>query len=240
MGADWVVAFFDLELQAASGVRVGAGRGGTADATDLPILREPSGLPIIPGSSMKGVLRSAAERLLRRVDESLACDILSPTHCLAGRTVVDSVGLATLCWTCQVFGNPAKAGRLAVYDLVADRADTVVRDGVAIDRAELKAKPGAKYDYEVVPPGVVFRSRLRLDDPEPGDMGLIITLLDLLDAGVITVGGGASRGLGQLRYRMPPRITRLRASTFHTDVGDSPVDIDAERSAFNARLGGGA
>ncbi len=244
MAADWVVTFFDLDLEAASGVRVGVGRGGAADSTDLPLMRDPFWRPIIPGSSLKGVLRSAAERLLRGVDPRLACDILvedvrsENKRCLAGKQTVEPDDLRSLCWMCRLFGNPFQAGRLTAFDLVADRTETVVRDGVAIDRGELKAKDGAKYDYEVSPPGTIYRGRLRLDDPEPGEVGLVVTLLDLLDEGVVTVGGGASRGLGRLRFRTPPTVTQFRASAFVPGSPPSVVDVAAERAAFAARLEG--
>mgnify|MGYP001771061691 FL=1 len=211
---------------------------GAADATDLPLLRDPLGRPLIPGSSLKGVLRSSAERLLRGIRQDLACDILAKDYCLAGTRTPSDEQLETLCWTCRLFGNPAKAGRLVCFDLVADQDRTIVRDGVAIDRAELKAKHGAKFDYEVCPPGTVFRGRIRLDDPEPGDVGLLAGLLDLMDAGLITVGGGVSRGLGQLRYRIRPTFTQIRAATFVPTAAPAPVDLDRERRAFGERLEG--
>lgn len=239
MAADWVVTFIDLELEALSGIRVGMGRGGPAEATDLPLLRDPAGRPLIPGSSFKGVLRSAAERLLRGIRNDLACDVLSNSaRCLAGKRSASPGDLERLCWTCRIFGHPLKAGRLVAFDLMADSTATVIRDGVAIDRAELKAKDGAKYDYEVAPPGTLFRGRLRLDDPEPGDLGLLLTLLDLVDAGVVTVGGGASRGLGRLRHKTPPAVKQLRASSFVPGAEPSLVDVAAERAAYAARLGG--
>jgi len=236
VAADWIVAFVDLELEAASGIRVGAGRGSPQDATDLPLLRDPAGRPVIPGSSFKGVLRSAAERLLRGVDLRLACDVLSDDRCLAGKRAASLSDLERLCWTCRLFGNPFKAGRLTAFDLVADSTDTVVRDGVAIDRAELIVKGSQKYDYEVAPPGTVFRGRLRIDDPEPGDIGLVATLLDLVDAGLITVGGGASRGLGRLIYRSAPVFAQVRAAAFVPGAAPEVVDLAAERAAYARRL----
>lgn len=184
------------------------------------------------------MLRSSAERVLRGVRPGLACDVLSADRCLAGRRQATDEDLASLCWTCRLFGNPFKAGRLVVFDLIADRADTVVRDGVAIDRAELKAKDGAKYDYEVSPPGTLFRGRIRLDDPEPGDIGLVATLLDLVDAGLVTIGGGSSRGLGRLAYRTRPRFTQIRAASFVPGAPASAVDLEAERLAYLSRLEG--
>ncbi len=236
MSTDWVVCTLDLELEAVSGVRVGATAAPTVQAgTDLPVLRTPSGDPLVPGSSFKGVLRSAAERLLRGRGLR-ACDPLQDP-CLGDRRDISPTDLEQgLCWTCQLFGSRHKASRVWVGDLVAVGGRTFVRDGVAIDRGELKAAEGLKYDYEVVAPGTVFRGQLRIDDPEDGDLGLLLSLLDLLDAGMVTVGGGASRGLGRVRLRRPPAVTVLRASTFRPGSLGEQADLERERAAFETRL----
>jgi CRISPR/Cas system CSM-associated protein Csm3 (group 7 of RAMP superfamily) len=112
----------------------------------------------------------------------------------------------------------------------------VIRDGVAIDRNELKAADGLKYDYEVVVPGTRFAGGLRVDDPAPGDVGLLLGLLELLDLGVITVGGGASRGLGRLRLTRPPTARRLQASTWVPGADPAPMDLDRQREEFQMML----
>jgi len=60
--------------------RIGAGRSIAVDEPDLPVLRTVDGLPYIPGSSLKGALRSHVEALLRTIqtlpdveDRNLAC-----------------------------------------------------------------------------------------------------------------------------------------------------------------------
>ncbi len=53
-------------------LRVGKGAGGLGEV-DLPVVRLPSGEPFIPGSSIKGVLRSIAESLVRS-EREFACE----------------------------------------------------------------------------------------------------------------------------------------------------------------------
>lgn len=235
MSRDWSICFLDLALEAVSGVRVGVGRAATVEVgTDLPVLRTPDGNPVIPGSSFKGVLRSAAERLLRAHNVSLACDPLA-SPCIAGSETPTYQELEDrLCWTCKLFGNPHWAARIQVGDLVARGARTFVRDGVAIDRAESKAADRLKYDYEVVAPGAVFEGRIRMEDPAEGEVGLILAILDLIDLGVVTVGGGASRGLGRLRVTRTIATT-VRASAF--PVEPALLDLEGERRAFQNRFG---
>jgi CRISPR-associated protein Csm3 len=241
--ADWTVVLFDLAVEAVSGVRVGGPRSANV-GTDAPVLRDARG-PLLPGSSLKGVLRAAAERLLRGTAiQPPVCDILA-SPCggqPSGRDQqVEPVDLERLCLVCRLFGSPWVGSRLYVGDLVIHgdaAAVTVVRDGVAIDRDELKASDRLKYDYEVVVPGTRFTGRLRVDDPEPGDLGLLATLLDLLDAGIVTVGSGTSRGLGRLRLVEPPTASELRASTWTRGAQPTPVDLDASRGELRAILQG--
>ena len=233
-GAEWTVCFVDLELEAVTGVRVGAGRATAAEATDAPLLRDPANRPLIPGSSLKGSLRSAAERLLRPLGPGPACDVVSD-RCLnevRGREpTIDE--LESLCSLCRLFGHPYLAGRLIVGDLVGVGERTIIRDGVAIDRRELKQAGSLKYDYEVAAPETCFSGKIRIDDPKPHEMGLLLTLLDLVDQGLVTLGGGASRGLGRLRYSRPPLLTEVVASTFARGTGSAELDADAARQQFS-------
>ena len=53
------------QLITRTGLHIGAGGSGDPIGTDLPVVRDGLGRPMIPGSSLKGVMRSAAEALLR-------------------------------------------------------------------------------------------------------------------------------------------------------------------------------
>ncbi len=52
-------------LATRTGLHIGAGESGDPLATDSPVVRDASGAPFVPGSSLKGVVRSATESLLR-------------------------------------------------------------------------------------------------------------------------------------------------------------------------------
>jgi CRISPR-associated RAMP protein (TIGR02581 family) len=53
------------ELRCRSGLRIGAAKDASGIGSDLPVLRDANQLPYIPGSSLKGVVRSAVEGLVR-------------------------------------------------------------------------------------------------------------------------------------------------------------------------------
>ncbi|MER3452990.1 MAG: CRISPR-associated RAMP protein [Acidimicrobiia bacterium] len=234
----WTVTLVDVAFETVTGLRVGGERSG-ASTTDMPLLRWPDGRPYIPGSSLKGVLRSGAERILRSLGVTPAvCDVLVAPCGGRLQKDVDPVPFEQLCWVCRTFGSPHAAGRLFVGELCPEGpVDTVVRDGVGIDRNELRAADNIKYDFEVVPPGARFSGRLRLDDGSDADVGLLCLLLDLIDAGLVGVGGGTTRGLGRMRYAAPPAVSRFDAAAF---VAASPhptaVDLDAARAAARTVL----
>lgn len=228
---EWVITELVLEATTRAGLRIGGPSG--HEHTDMPVFRNPGGRPVIPGSSLKGVLRSTAERLLR-ANGLPVCDPFD-TPCggrLGDQPTVGTVADIERCWCCRVFGSPHAIGRLRVGDLTPTHpVDTVVRDGVGIDRAELKAADGIKFDYEVVPPGVTFTGTLRLEDREEGDLGFLLGLLELFDLGVIGLGGGFTRGLGTVEMRCTT-VQEVRASGWRPGDGFVPLDpevLDQER-----------
>lgn len=133
------------ELEAVTPLRIGAGRSGDAAESDLPVLKDVLGRPLIPGSSLKGALRSHIEAVLRGVEATqpvngnyrLTCDVLDDC-CLTEDDVkqikndarkvslavgqppsqiVDDEILTRTCLTCRLFGSPNAAAKLALRDL---------------------------------------------------------------------------------------------------------------------------
>lgn len=237
-GRDWVVTRVTVVVETVSGLRVSGPRESGVTGSDLPLIRLPDGRPYVPGSSVKGVLRSAAERVLAGQGIRV-CDVLDPNARCGGQGGAGGqpIDHGVLCWPCRLFGSPHWAGRLWCGDLVPDEPPpTVVRDGVAIDRGELRAADGRKYDYEVVPPGVRLRGEVRVDDPDPGDVGLVLALWDLVDSGVVTFGGGATRGLGRVRLVEPLSPCVWRASGWEPGATPLQLDGDAARAELHERI----
>ena len=53
---------FDITLTAESPLRISSGRA--SNVTDAPVMRDASNCPYVPGSSIRGALRSELERLI--------------------------------------------------------------------------------------------------------------------------------------------------------------------------------
>lgn len=167
----------------------------------------------IPGASLRGVLRSHAEKLLRSVSSSvrLACD---PTQtggeggrlgkvCFAGQSNTEKIdgpeAYGKSCYACRLFGNTALASRVRVGDLYVDSSRAPLlerRYGVAIDRVT-GAVAQAPFELEILT-DAIFRGQLTVRNFTLGQLGLLAAaLLDLGD-GLVPMGYGKSRGLGRV------------------------------------------
>lgn len=236
-------------------LHLGAGKETEAAAMDMPVLKDAEGYPLIPGSSLKGVVRSTIESLLRAVDDRerglWACDPLSKDGCgehEQGRR--SEVSFDGHCTACRLLGSHVLASHARFGDaLLLERGPAPpveVRDGVAIDR-DLKTVSGVqKYDFEVVAPGAAFDLEIFVDNPEPWLMGLLVAGFDQVGDGFTAVGGFTSRGLGRVELEWTG-LRRVRAK--QALAGEPAEDLDGEamqaafeewRSALSERAGGGA
>ena len=210
-------AVFELSLRPRTPLLIKAGGEGTSTldpiVPDMNFVRtkragrEPE--VYIPGSSLRGVLRSYAERLLRSVRYDLACDPTQtrgghkglPPACFAGQDTTKKTGDEAYngsCYACRLFGNTALAGRLRVGDLyVEDKPLLERRYGVAIDRITGAVAQGP-FEMETLT-DATFTGTLALRNFTLGQLGLLAAaLLDLSD-GLVPIGFSKSRGLGRVQ-----------------------------------------
>lgn len=161
-------------LETRSPLAVGSGEEGP---TDAPVLRDVvDGRPLLPGSSLAGVLRAGAER---RADAALVARVFG-----GGRGDDDG-----------------GASPLLVHDAVAlDDLPTTVREGVAIDPATGVAEPGKLFAREVVDRKVRFPLRLELllERRDDDALALLVACVEDLRSGVARVGARTQRGFGKL------------------------------------------
>lgn len=213
---------FDGKLVTTTGLHIGGGKA-TLSHTDSPVVLTPDGLPFIPGSSLKGTLRSTIEKLVAPFPPSLGlhtCGLPAEENpdesCPTARSKTIALerrrsdpGRAEqitrearekLCHTCQLFGSPFAAARITINDLYLLNDEwsgsTQIRDGVAIDRDSETAKSGLKYDFEVVPSTTTFGLHLVIENATDRDLQLISIGLSEFISGFGGVGGLRSRGLG--------------------------------------------
>jgi CRISPR-associated protein Csm3 len=250
-----------LEMQTA--LSVGARLSLEPTGTDLPIVKGPDGLPFIPGSSIKGAVRSQAERILRTVNrrpDLWACDPFADPCVSGGRKgelwqqaegqnpqqadviFADLVWEAS-CTACRLFGSPWFAGRLAFKDAYLVNADdlpvvTQIRDGVGIDRDLGAARSRVKYDFETVIPGARFGIEILAENLEDWEAGFFLTVLRLWEEGTLSLGGKVTRGpgWGVLREIRLTQVSRQNLVDYLIQVQTQPVAPDSFLNSFQAVL----
>lgn len=162
----------------------------------------------IPVSTLVGVLRSGAERIVRTIG-GLACDPLGADRkrCQPekNRLVVDD---SWCCSICRVFGNEDWASRLSASVTVLSVARDMPFDHVAIDRFTGGAADQKKFDA-LAAAGGMFEVQLTIDrvpDLESARwiIGLFALVLRDLHQGRLWLGHGGSRGHGLMQLAGEP------------------------------------
>jgi CRISPR-associated RAMP protein (TIGR02581 family) len=206
-------------------LHIGSGWGDAR--TDATVVKDLRNRPFVPGSSLKGALRSAVEQLVGPIPTIRTCQLsdVSPDRCIStdadwqqaynekrsiGATEEELLQLldGKVCDTCHLFGSTAMASRLAVSDLPLVEGDEErgekppLRHGVGIDRDTETAREGVKFDFETVPSERDFRLEMVLESPSPTDLGLLAVGLREMELGMIPLGGNSSRGVGRCRLHI--------------------------------------
>ncbi len=210
------------ELEAVTAFRVGQAAETSPVAPDLPVMQDERGRPYIPGSSLRGVLRSHVERLVRTlqpvengryagrgacipVHENQWCIPKEKMEKPSEKARMDKTGFELAAWVydqsclvCRLFGSPWLASRVRFTDLFpAGEAVLEERDAVAIDRE--KETVAHKYDFQVVAPGAGFALEILAENVQDVEIGLLLWALNELEEGFIRLGGFKGRGLGRVK-----------------------------------------
>lgn len=160
-------------------LHVGAG-GNLEIATDSPIVTAHNGQPVLPGSSIRGVLRHWAER------EMNACN--------QDQSVFDSLFGATQ--------NADNQGRLSVYSATLKLPDQAqeIRDHICLDPQTEAVKKGGKFDQAVALPSSGSFVMLYEGDGK-GDPELILlkAVCEALQADILSFGAKSGIGLGWMQ-----------------------------------------
>ena len=248
------------DLHCETGLHIGAGKGSLEiGGADNPVVKDAFGLPYIPGSSLRGRIRSLLEHAL---------GLTSPAELVylsrrKGQEVRIHQSDRPDDEICLLFGrNPgrmdrvegepmdtrrATPARLTIYDAPLETASitlqmrenlddeiTEVKSENAIDRITSQANPRT---LERVPAGARFRVRMVLDILCEEDKALAARLLEglrLLEDDAL--GGGGSRGSGRIRFANLTLGWRNRA--FYASGGPeaelaSAADLAAVQSLAN-------
>ncbi len=200
----------------------------------------------LPGSSLKGVLRSHAERLLATELGPEAAenpfDFTSAARSLAhvARDNGDTPEVYRLsCAADRLYGSTEVAGRFRVADALPPEGlevQTETRFGVAIDRAKQAVLHGP-FDQEAVTSGS-FELTATLENFELWMMSLVLQTLRDLAMGLVRVGHATSRGFGALKLEVPKLELRWLGGRPQAIEGAGAREADAELRARYGLLAG--
>ena len=173
----------------------------------------------IPGSSLRGSLRSTVERIASSLgkDTCLLFDHNSHPSCVTVnqdklKDIKDESKIlkilmteGNLCDTCKVFGSTHFASKVKITDLYPtnniDKGNK--RYGVGIDRDTETASQGALFEIEVIEKGHCFDFELIAENLSGKEewgllcIGLYEMMRDKNDGGSFYVGAKSSAGLGK-------------------------------------------
>lgn len=203
------------EIHALSGLHIGgSGAGLEIGGLDKEVIRNPiNQRPYIPGSSLRGKMRSQSEKVLGLPQNNRIAQVKIHT-CKTEEEYHKDGG----CAVCHVFGVPAEIGytgptRLIVRDvMLTDKSASALEHAhsellyselkteAAIDRVTSAASPRT---IERVPAGAVFGpSELvfsLFDKEDFGRLKLVVDALQLVEDDYL--GGSGSRGSGKVQFR---------------------------------------
>ncbi|BAZ66652.1 MAG: CRISPR-associated RAMP protein [Pelatocladus maniniholoensis HA4357-MV3] len=216
------------QLKTITALRISAGRSSEPIGSDLPVIKDALGNPLIPGSSFKGAMRSRLESFLRAIVGSDRKLVANPANedewsitskelsdfketiknLKSGEKeehlhqyIVENTDLIS-----HLFGSPWIASKFQVRDLTVNPeywfGQYQERDGVAIDRDTETAADGKLYDFQVVPAGTVFEFKAIVENAQPWELGLLMIGLHQFETEQIPLGGGSSRGLGVVKLEI--------------------------------------
>jgi len=154
---------------------------GVADITTITV----KGRVIIPGSSFKGILRTAAHRASKRIGMS-SCGEIEPGKIQEAHTKIRKV-----CDVCKVFGRPGipikSKSKIRVTDLIPEKdIRPTVFTRTSIDAKTGKVIEGALFSQQVIPLCTTFRGSIEVSDKE--SLKLVLAALEELRRGVIGKG----------------------------------------------------
>jgi CRISPR-associated protein Csm3 len=250
------------ELHCETGLHVGAGKGSLEiGGSDNPVVKDAFGRPYVPGSSLRGKLRSLLEQssglavpaelvyLSKRKGQEVRIhqsDRPDDEICLIfGR----NPGRLDRVSGDAIESNVATPARLTVYDapLLAESITPQMRENLddeitevksenAIDRITSQANPRT---LERVPAGARFHFRMILDLLCGEDRELVPRLVEslrLLEDD--SLGGGGSRGSGRVRFSGLKMVWRGR-SFYASGAAEQQLASVADLGALQSEISAG-
>jgi len=240
-------------LVAESGLYIGAGENNLSpNAIQGALLRNSYGRPYIPGSSIRGVLRSFLESLpsddgksdcymgeqcakfvrdiaLRNGVRKELEDVMKAKEINKDidRVFAEEVASRS-CMACRLFGSQVLSGKVKIADAnlkpEVEVLKSEVRTGNAIDRDSHTAVSGALFDTEIIPAGTPFDFRIVAENLTEKEASCLSRLIVYFAEGNILLGGRSRSGLGKVE------LTDLRLTISKMGEAEDGLSFPEENS----------
>ncbi len=214
------------------------------------IIKDFKGRPLIPGSTLRGVMRSWLFGILQAGFGDEWAHIRSyTTPALTSLSQAEQINKIKneFSWLELLFGTPFHEGKIEVWDascitakLTApdtllgwkDSSLTYIDTSVAINPATGTAIEDLLYNAEVVPPGVEFEFNLVGQNLSDFEIGLVLLALQGFNSSIypILVGARTGRGYGRMKF-VPGRISGLKADGLQDWVANTVQSFGTDNPA---------
>jgi len=177
------------------------GPGRTLPLLDRPLQVDTSGRPFIPGSLIRGRVRAHLERLLKARGEPVCRPPTPQNMCPHNQEVVQKLAATgePYCLACRIFGSAWRESGVVFSDFYLDgeSQESSTRTGVGISRKLGTVQAERLFFTETAPSGIRFIGKAEgwLSREEAGWLVAALKLVSHL-------GGGKSRGLGEVRFTL--------------------------------------
>ena len=238
----------DVEYTTKSALAISAGKQ-PAEVVEAPVIKL-AGMPVIPGSSLKGALRSTLEAMLAQQGVKVCVPFAAIPKGIRGDEQRRKEYLAKLgrlepcqdienpCPICAIFGTiggqAGLSGRAIVLDATTQEGkyNLIERTHVAIMRDTKSQAEGSLMSLQAVDAGAVFEGKIRIVNPEDWQVGAIAQALK----GVKLLGMGAKKtaGYGELEIE----VKSVRSIRFVEGKWESTeVELEPYIEAFAHKFG---
>ena len=232
--------YIEYEIELLSDTMVSNGSNVLANPDNI-LLTRAGGSFYIPGSTMKGILRSALESAVRTVgdDNERACD---PTQ---------NNGGCGECPVCLVFGggggrrgkeSSGYASSVVVHDAdLISNPGTNIRTMVGIDRKTGAKVDGVLYTLESQRKSSLLSGSIVIDNPstfpegkahEDAKLGAVLSAIKLFNL-VGGIGGGTTRGWGNAVIRVN-KIRKFSTQDFIKHLQNNPQGDFQDEEIFGS------
>lgn len=188
--------------------------------------------PYIPKSSIKGILRSEAERIAKAFSKlennpKYICKNYPEHYC----KVEQNDNSIEPCVICKIFGGEDLASHIIFSDGIPTKETknsfkTKLKPGIAINRKKQVSKDGSLFFIETLQPGAEFKFEMIINniskETKPLEYKIVRTLFKMIKLGFLSIGGHRSTGMGKFII-IDPKIKELK----HKDDFLYPDEVES-------------